>query len=1367
MFCINKKNYTSILILIKKINIMKDNKDNVFLNNGIVENSGLVEESVSNSVGSEVKDFDKDFEILKGKLTLLRESEDDSIKLRSESREIADKFIEKYSDNRVELGKIVSWLGDTYSKDELLSILGDVVEHKGFGLTSIDDELRKVQGRLSNGFNKPEYYSNERVFNLVTVLNEYDNYIDTFESIELENNSNCLDEDRYLISPELHNTLVNGYNKLNKSYGSIKTDRTVRKDDKGLYLVVFKLLKGTDTIVYKYINYPNILRDCLFNYVMRESGSLMIHNKTTLGVDYLYVIDNNFYSSLNYDIKQSVESFRRTHVFRGRGIYPRNFVDLIKVLLQGCPIFYSLDEICKFIILASERKYYELITLMLKIYNLYQEDKKGLEVLRYKFSANNLVNYNFLSRVIFVVEDLDVLINSLKGLKENRVNQGIQKWRGQSDSLSNVISVIDNDFRKSLNRHNQYHVNVGTIPRESLIGRSKFSYQNIHLNIGNVRWNSTQTSYKPNKYFKKPIIKDNTNIYSQFEQYLRELPVNEKTQLIIEEFLWDYSYTSFKKDKEIKKDNKLIINYDLISSKFVKLLKQEESKLIDYINRSRNISFRVEPKQRQKLLQYHLSVILKEFDDQYILSVIYGRLFKIVSSYKLVNDNNTSVDVFFDLGNDLVQNYFYSLYNKYKINLSEKDDNFKFSDWKSLNENLIKQFEETKVGLGGKVINWTENLDLLEDKLVTIGRKERYHVLVPTNKLLETLNDEFKCIILPKRLPMIVKPRPYSRKLVNGIVKERLGGYLLNDEKYTDTLIIPKWRFKESSFIKEYNVIYNLINNISSVGYKINKNVLEFISTYGFKYNLIMDPSYIHPLSQKKKLTKQEYKEYSSYLNKLDLQENILGVVEVFSNIHEFFLPVRLDFRGRLYCISEYLNYQSTELAKALLLFSKPEKLNKADIRGISYLKAFGANCFGNKLDKKSWKDRITWVDNNLNKIINFKDGELINQAENKLMFTAFCFEYNRYLESLDNEKDYFETYLPIQLDATCNGYQHLSLLSLDHNLAEQLNLTKSNWEDEPKDFYTFTGVKLISYFKDKLKDEALSQEEREICCRLSNLSITRSVIKKAIMTIPYNVSHSTMTNYIEESFEPSDVECSNLGDKWYHFKDDYSIKIKHKDINALASGLKTVLGDDRFKIKKLLSYLNDIAKICANLDLFIPWSLPSGIVVRQSYLELKEARLKVFSYTKKTFTLKIPDETKISKYKQVRAFMPNLIHSLDAASLALLIDYYFSDKSSNIKNIYTIHDCFAVTANNVDNLLGFLKLVYYNIYSENNYLKQLDKEILHNIKTHYGDNCFNEDSMEIIVEDKPKLKYPSIDGVLGLNSNATGLILNSAYLAH
>ncbi len=172
-----------------------------------------------------------------------------------------------------------------------------------------------------------------------------------------------------------------------------------------------------------------------------------------------------------------------------------------------------------------------------------------------------------------------------------------------------------------------------------------------------------------------------------------------------------------------------------------------------------------------------------------------------------------------------------------------------------------------------------------------------------------------------------------------------------------------------------------------------------------------------------------------------------------------------------MYCTTDYLNYQGSELAKALLLFSNGEKILKTDTSSIDYLKLFGANCFGNKLDKKSAIDRLSWVNDNIDNIRNFKNGVLLHQAENKLLFIAFCFEYNRWLDCLDNSNStYFVTYLPIQLDATCNGYQHLAMLGLNSSLAKQLNLKESTWKDVPDDFYTYVLGFISNDFETQLK---------------------------------------------------------------------------------------------------------------------------------------------------------------------------------------------------------------------------------------------------------------------------------------------------------
>ena len=59
--------------------------------------------------------------------------------------------------------------------------------------------------------------------------------------------------------------------------------------------------------------------------------------------------------------------------------------------------------------------------------------------------------------------------------------------------------------------------------------------------------------------------------------------------------------------------------------------------------------------------------------------------------------------------------------------------------------------------------------------------------------------------------------------------KAILGGYLLNDVKYISPLIIQNSELKKQSQILNNNNILDVINNLSSVGYKMNIPVLNFI----------------------------------------------------------------------------------------------------------------------------------------------------------------------------------------------------------------------------------------------------------------------------------------------------------------------------------------------------------------------------------------------------------------------------------------------------------------------------------------------------------------------------------------------------------
>lgn len=110
---------------------------------------------------------------------------------------------------------------------------------------------------------------------------------------------------------------------------------------------------------------------------------------------------------------------------------------------------------------------------------------------------------------------------------------------------------------------------------------------------------------------------------------------------------------------------------------------------------------------------------------------------------------------------------------------------------------------------------------------------------------------------------------------------------------------------------------------------------------------------------------------------------------------------------------------------------------------------------------------------------------------------------------------------------------------------------------------------------------------------------------------------------------------------------------------------------------------------------------------VIQPYINSESIKLKPFKPQKNTYSIKLYNK-KINKNKQIKALMAKLIHSLDAASLFLIIDMFYQNNLNESKNFnfFSIHDCFAITANNIEDLIRFIKIVYINIYSDNNYLK-------------------------------------------------------------
>jgi len=229
------------------------------------------------------------------------------------------------------------------------------------------------------------------------------------------------------------------------------------------------------------------------------------------------------------------------------------------------------------------------------------------------------------------------------------------------------------------------------------------------------------------------------------------------------------------------------------------------------------------------------------------------------------------------------------------------------------------------------------------------------------------------------------------------------------------------------------------------------------------------------------------------------------------------------------------------------------------------------------------------------------------------------------------------------------------------------------------------------------------------------------------------------------------------------------SILFTELDFNHLRDALNIAIFIDYPKLSSLLNYLKDIAKISNELKIPIPWILPTGLVVNQQFYKKKTIRVKPFIYKKNLLNLTVAIKDKYNENKQKTALMPNLVHSLDAASLGLVIENYF--KVIDNKNFYSIHDCFAVPCNNAKLLTNLIKSAYCILYTDNKYLLDFDANFINSIKNYYGENNVILDlSNEILSvytnEGYISVKYPSLNSIIKSKISKID-ISESLYLIH
>jgi DNA-directed RNA polymerase len=119
----------------------------------------------------------------------------------------------------------------------------------------------------------------------------------------------------------------------------------------------------------------------------------------------------------------------------------------------------------------------------------------------------------------------------------------------------------------------------------------------------------------------------------------------------------------------------------------------------------------------------------------------------------------------------------------------------------------------------------------------------------------------------------------------------------------------------------------------------------------------------------------------------------------------------------------------------------------------------------------------------------------------------------------------------------------------------------------------------------------------------------------------------------------------------------------------------------------------------------------------------------------------------------QKQAILPNIIHSLDAAHLILILNEVLKPFNTT-SPVISIHDCFGTLPNNMSGLESLVKKEFINLYSNSDFLEKFNSDllcILEKYKVYHEVNT-EENKVNIIIEKSINSNLPFIASQLKKN---------------
>lgn len=510
------------------------------------------------------------------------------------------------------------------------------------------------------------------------------------------------------------------------------------------------------------------------------------------------------------------------------------------------------------------------------------------------------------------------------------------------------------------------------------------------------------------------------------------------------------------------------------------------------------------------------------------------------------------------------------------------------------------------------------------------------------------------------------------------------------------------------------------VNNMQRTAWQVNKQILDTIMAIAEDGNVgeivsIADeprpaiPPWLTPDMKKSEMSPEQLASFVSWKRSVadwhtrtKLLRSKFGrfyaasrAAQMFREYPELYFVYFADSRGRLYPLTYGVNPQGSDLQKSLLRFAEGKALSTT--QAVLWFHVLGANKFG--FDKATLHDRMAWVVDRKELFVNIAEDPLNNRdwlkADCPLQFLAWCFEYRAWLQDPLN----FKSHLPVGLDGSCNGLQHLSAMTRDPIGGAATNLTPSpTMNDIYRQVAEAATARMAAFSYLGEGADEVAQKKEAVRLKWLAHGVSRSAVKRAVMTTPYGVTKRSATNYVISDY-------LEQGQAPTFDKEEY-----YTAASVLMEFAWPAIGDVVVRGRHVLDWLRKSAgTITKNMDedKVIWWRTPSGFVASQSHFELEFRRISTRLYGVEK--IRVPQESDTADPNGHKAGLPpNFIHSLDAAHLHVVAA---AAPERGITSLAMIHDDYGTHAADADALYELIREKFVWLYKNFDPLQDLQEQ--------------------------------------------------------